>query len=591
MKGQHRTNESFQGNIVMIISYCKKKIFLGTLSFKLFIVFIFALLLFMVGSPAICLIISSLKETGFPIDPGFTFENYLNTYSNIRTYKLFFNSFLFSIGTTIVAMTTGIIFAWLVERTDTPLRNLVKGMIISTMAVPPVIFAVSWVLLLSPKIGLFNQILVYLFNLENPPLNVYSLTGMAFVQGLALVPTTFLMLSPAFRNMDPSLEEAASVSGAGTLQIIRTIFLPILKPAILSTAIFVFIVGLVVFDVPGIIGLPVRIMVFSSEIFFATHPPNGLPEYGAVSAMATSYLFIIVVAILIYFKLTRNQSRFTTITGKGYRPRAFQLGNWRYAATSFFVIYILIAIIMPLGILIWTSLLPYYSKFSLNQLHTLSVENYRIFFEHQNVIQALRNTFIVAIVSATMVALLSFVVSWIVIRVRSKSSRILDMLAFIPLGIPHVLMGLSLIFVYLTLKFIPIYGTIWIISLAYITNYLSFGSRTMNGAMVQIHTDLEEASAVSGATWFGTFTRVTFPLALPAMISVWIWVAGHAMRELSAALMLASGNNIVLSTLLWGFWEGGNTPAAATVGVFLIVFLLVLMIAVQLFARRTRLRF
>ena len=575
----------------MMIRYFKKKIYLGTLSFKLFIAFIFILLIFMVGSPTICLIVSSLKKTGFPIDPGFTIENYLNTYSDIQTYKLFFNSFVFSIGTTFVAMTIGIIFAWLVERTDTPFRNIVKGMIISTMAVPPVILAVSWVLLLSPKIGLFNQITMYLFNLRNPFFNVYSLSGMAFVQGLALVPTTFLMLSPAFRNMDPSLEEAASVSGAGTIQIIRTIFLPILKPAILSTSIFVFIVGLVVFDVPGIIGLPVRIMVFSSQIFFSTHPPNGLPEYGNVSAMATSYLFIIVLTILIYFKLTKNQNRFTTITGKGFRPRAFQLGNWRYAAAAFFIIYIIIAILMPLGILIWTSLLPYYSRFSLNQLNTLSIENYRIFFEHHNVVQALKNTFIVSIVSATVVAFLSFAVSWIVTRVRNKSSQLLDMLAFIPLGIPHVLMGLSLIFVYLTLKFIPIYGTIWIISLAYITNYLSFGTRTMNGAMIQIHKDLEEASAVSGAAWFDTFSRITFPLALPAMISVWIWVAGHAMRELSAALMLASGNNIVLSTLLWGFWEGGNTPAAATVGVFLIVFLLVLMITVQLFTKRSQLRF
>lgn len=549
------------------------------------------LLVFLVGSPVVCLVISSFKETGFPIDPGFTFNNYLITYSDPYTYKLFLNSLIFSFGSTLVALTLGIVFAWLVERTDAPLRSLAKGMIISTMAVPPVILAVSWVLLLSPKIGLFNQILMGIFNLEAPPFNIYSLFGMFFVQGLALVPTTFLMLSPAFRNMDPSLEEAASVSGAGTLYIVRTIFLPILKPAILSTSIFVFIVGLVVFDVPGIIGLPVRIMVFSSQIFFKTHPPNGLPEYGSVSALALSYLALIAITLVIYFRFTRLQNRFTTITGKGYRPRPFRLGRWKYAASSFFLLYILLAIAMPLGILIWTSFLPYYAKFSPKQLGILSLDNYRIFFEHRQVILALKNTFLVAIVSATLVALISFAVSWIVTRIRTKGSQFLDLLAFMPLGIPHVLMGLALIFVYLTLKFIPIYGTIWIISIAYVTNYMSFGTRTMNGAIVQIHKDLEEASEASGATWFMTFTRITFPLVLPAMMSVWIWVAGHAMRELSAALMLASGRNIMLSTLLWGFWEGGNTPAAATVGVLLIVFLIMLMVVVQFLGKRTRLRF
>ncbi|MBU2498837.1 MAG: iron ABC transporter permease [Proteobacteria bacterium] len=575
----------------MLVDYLRRNIFSGTWSLKLFIGAVFLILIYLVGSPILCLLISSLKETGLPNDPGFTLSNYLSTYSDPYTYELFWNSFVFSIGSTSVALLLGITFAWLVERTDTPLRSLVRGMIISTMAIPPVILAVSWVLLLSPRIGLFNQTLMGLFNLKNPPFNVYSLSGMFFVQGLALVPTTFLMLSPAFRNMDPSLEEAASVSGAGMLKIIRTIVLPILKPAILSASIFVFVVGLVVFDIPGIIGLPVRIMVFSSQIFFATHPPSGLPEYGTVSALAISYLVVISITLSIYFRLTRQAIKFTTITGKGYRPRPFQLGKWGYVAFSFFILYILLAIVLPLGVLIWTSLLPYYSSFSLKQFNLLSLENYRIFLEHRKVVLAVKNTFVVAVVSATLVALLSFAVSWIVIRVRNKSSQILDLMAFIPLGIPHVLMGLALIYVYLTLKFIPIYGTIWIITLAYVTHYTSFGTRTMNGAMIQIHKDLEEASEISGASWVRTFLKITFPLVLPAMISVWVWVAGHAMRELSAALMLASGRNLLLSTLLWDFWEGGDTPVAATVGVVLIAFLVILMVVAQLLARRSRLRF
>jgi len=575
----------------MLANRLPRKIFFSTVSLPVFIGVIGCILIYLVGSPIVCLLISSFKETGLITDPGFTFINFIKTYSDFYTYKLFWNSLVFSIGSSALALCLGITFAWIVERTDTPLRYFLRVMIISIMAIPPIILAVSWVLLLSPRIGYFNKVLMGLFNLENAPFNVYSLPGMIFVQGLALVPTTFLMISPAFRNMDPNLEEAAMVSGAGIFKLMKTIVLPILFPSILAAATFVFIAGLVVFDIPGIIGLPVRIMVFSSQIFFATHPPDGMADYGSVSALAMCYLAIIAITMWIYFRLTRWVQKFTTVTGKGYRPRVLSLGKWRYVAFSFFVFYFFLAIIAPLGVLIWTSLIPYYSSFSFDKLGLLTLNNYRIFVEHRKVILAIKNTFLLTVVSATAVALFSFVISWIVIRIRSRFSRVLDVLAFVPLGIPHVLIGLALMYVYLTFKFIPIYGTIWIIAIAYLTGYTSFGTRTMNGAMIQIHSELEEASHISGASWSRTFTRIIFPLLVPAIISVWIWVAGHAMRELSAALMLISGKNDVLTTLLWGFWEGGEMPAAAAVGVALIVFLILLVGGAQLLARHTRMSF
>jgi iron(III) transport system permease protein len=293
----------------------------------------------------------------------------------------------------------------------------------------------------------------------------------------------------------------------------------------------------------------------------------------------------------LYYHTTIKAQKFTTITGKGYRPRAFSLGTCRYVVFAYFFLYFFLTIAAPLGILFWTSLLPYYTKFSFENMGLLSFKNYRLFFENRKVVLAVQNTFIVAVASAMGVSLLSFAVSWIVIRLRLKVSRILDIMAFMPLGIPHVLMGLALIYVYLTLKFIPIYGTVWIIVIAYVTHYTAFGTRTINGAMIQIHRELEEASQVSGAAWFTTFTRIIFPLLIPAIMSVWVWVSGHAMRELSAALMLASSRNILLSTLLWGFWEGGNMPVAAAVGIVLILFLILLMGVALWITHRSRLRF
>ena len=568
-----------------------RRITSGQPTILLFIGGVFLILVYLVGSPLICLLLSSLKEGGLPLDPGWTFANYIDTYTAPYTYRLLWNSILFSLGSSTLALVLGMTFAWFLERTDVLMRPVLRGMILSTMAIPPIILAVSWVLLLSPKIGWFNHLLMGWFHLANSPFNIYSLPGMIFVQGLALVPTTFLILAPAFRNMDPNLEEAALVSGAGMFTLVRTIVLPILLPALLSAAIFVFIVGLVVFDIPGIIGLPVRIMVFSSEIFFATHPPSGLAQYGTVSTLAMSYIAITFMTMFLYYRLTKKAQQFTTITGKGFRPRPFRLGKWKPVVFSYFMIYFFFAIAAPLGILIWTSLLPYYSNISFENFGLLSLDNYRIFFENRKVILALKNTLIVAFVSAMGVSLFSFAISWIVIRLRYRISKVMDVLAFIPLGVPHVLMGLALIYVYLTVRFLPIYGTIWIIVVAYVTHYIAFGTRTINGAMVQVHRELEEASQVSGATWLRTFVQIIFPLLIPAIVSVWIWVGGHAMRELSAALMLASGRNILLSTLLWGFWEGGDMPVAAAVGVALISLLILLMGGALLLSRRSRLRF
>ncbi len=563
----------------------------GQWSMQLFIGAILLLLLYLVGSPLICLLVSSFRPGGLPLDPGWTFANYIETYTSAYTYRLLWNSLLFSLGSSAVALFLGTSFAWFLERTDVPFRGLIKGVILSTMAIPPIILAVSWVLLLSPKIGFLNHLLMQWFGLSASPFNVYSLWGMIFVQGLALVPTTLLMLAPAFRNMDPNLEEAALTSGAGMFTLVRTIVLPILLPALLSAAIFVFIVGLVVFDIPGIIGLPVRIMVFSSEIYFATHPPSGLAQYGAVSTLAMSYIAFTFATMVLYHRMTQRAQQFTTITGKGFRPRAFRLGRWKSAVVAYFLFYFFLAIVAPLGILIWTSLLPYYNRVSVANFSLLSLDNYRIFFTNRKVILALTNTLIVAFVSAMGVSLLSFAISWIVVRLRLRISKVIDTLAFLPLGIPHVLMGLALIYVYLTVRFVPIYGTIWIIVVAYVTHYIAFGTRTINGAMVQVHRELEEASQVSGASWLQTFAKIIFPLLIPAIASVWIWVGGHAMRELSAALMLASGRNILLSTLLWGFWEGGDMPVAAAVGVVLITLLILLIGVALLLSRRSRLRY
>ena len=251
------------------------------------------------------------------------------------------------------------------------------------MATPPILLAIAWAMLLSPRNGVLNQALMNVFALSKAPFDIYTLPGMVFVQGLALVPTAYLFLAPAFANMDPSLEEAAMASGAGTWTLIRRIMLPILWPSILSAAIFLLIVSLVVFDVPGALGIPARLFVLSSQIYYlVVNGPGGIPLYGQVSALAMLFLGILFALGLAYHRLTRHAQRYRTVTGKGFRPRIFPLGRGRPFAIAALVLYFLLSVVAPLLILLWMSLMPYQTGISWAAFNLLTLDNHRDFLQN-----------------------------------------------------------------------------------------------------------------------------------------------------------------------------------------------------------------
>lgn len=546
-----------------------------------------AILFWLVVVPLVLLLISSFRPTGFPMEPGFTVSHYLETYTDPRFWELAGNTVIFSVGSTVLALAVGVVLAWLVERTDLPAKGAVRTMVILPMATPPILLAIAWIMLLSPRTGEINQALMALFGLEQAVFDIYTLSGMIFVEALSLVPSTFLILSPAFRNMDPSLEEAAMVSGAGLGMVIRRVLLPLLAPAMLAAALFLMIVGLVVFDIPGAIGLPAGIFTLSSRIYYlANEDPSGLPDYGQISAMAVLFLAALMLLAFIYQHYTRRASRFTTVTGKGFRPRSMPLGRWRWAAFGFAAGYFTLASIAPLAVLLWTSFMPYQTGISSEALSLLTLSNHEAFFSNRFALRAAENSVVISLVAATLVAILSVLVSWIVVKSRAPGRKVIDVLAFMPLAIPGVLIGTALIYVYLTVNVLPIYGSIWIIVIAYVTNYVSFGSRTTHGVMLQMHDDLEDAARTSGAGWARIMRRIVVPLALPAVLAVWVWVLAHSMRELSSALMLQGRTNETLPVLLYGYWTGGEPNKAAAVGVWLILALLVVVALWQYLTRR-----
>ena len=545
-----------------------------------------ALLGWLVLLPLAVLVISAFKPTGLLLDPGFTLRHVSETYGSAEFWRLVAMTVKFAAGATIVALLLGGTLAWVVERTDLPAPSLARALVILPMATPPFLLAIGWIMLLSPRTGAINHVLMSVFGLAAPPFNIYSLSGMIFVEGLALVPSAFLIISPAVRNIDPSLEESALTSGAGTVRLMFRIVLPLLLPALLGTAIFLMIVSFVVFDIPGTIGMPSRIFVLSSQIYsLVTDSPQGIPEYGKVSAMALLFTAGLLTLAFAYHRLMRQSARFVTVTGKGYRPRPFKLGRWRWLAVAGVSAYFLCAVLLPLSILLWTSFMPYQGPISLAAAKAATLGNHREFFHNPFIELATANSIVIAIVASTAVAALSLVTAWVSIKSRAPGRKLIDVLSFLPLAMPGVLIATALIYVYLWVKIVPIYGTIWIIAVAYLTIFLSFGSRAMNGVVSQLHPELEEAARINGAGWLRTMRRIVVPLTLPALGAVWIWVFAHCLRELTAALMLQGANNATLPALLFTYWSGGETAKAAAVGVWLVLGLLTAVVTWQVAQR------
>jgi iron(III) transport system permease protein len=323
------------------------------------------------------------------------------------------------------------------------------------------------------------------------------------------------------------------------------------------------------FEVPGTIGLAGHVTVFSSAIYDATHPGTGLPDYGSASTLALLVIAIAAILIWVHGRLTRQASRFVTVTGKGYTARTIEIGRWRWVALAGIALYALIAIGLPLFIVGWASLHKYYQPPSRETWKTSNLDAYRTVFGNPDFRDAALNTLEVALLAATLTMALVSVIAWVVVRSQIPGRKLLDLFSFLPHAIPGIVVGLAILMFYLTFP-IGLYGTLFIIVVALVTKYVAFGTRTMNSGMIQISNELEDASRVAGAGWGRTFLMIMVPLLAPVLMNGWIWVAIHASRELSAPLMLSTPGNTVLSTLLWSRYTNGELPLACVVGVVLI---------------------
>ena len=370
-------------------------------------------------------------------------DNYRRVWLDPDTYAVFGDTLIYVGGAASFSIVVASVLAWLVERTNMPGRIWIYAGVPMTLAMPGMLLGIAWILLLSPRIGFINSLLEQAFGLTAAPFNVYTLQGMILVEGLRLVPTAFLMLVPLIRSMDPALEEAASMSGAGPISILRKVTLRLMRPGILAVVIYQAMTALEVFEIPGILGLPGKTYVFSTRIYAALHSSVGTPEYGVANSLAVIYVVISIASIYFYSRTIGRSDRYAVISGKGYRPRPVDLGGWRWIGLSFCVLYLLLAIIIPFLVLTYMSFLPFLQVPSAEAFRTMSWNNYAELWHAGRVGGVVYNTLILVLATSTLTVAASFAISLAIVRSRFRGRRLLDQLSFLPHASPGIVLGLA----------------------------------------------------------------------------------------------------------------------------------------------------
>ncbi|HEY4135026.1 MAG TPA: iron ABC transporter permease [Alphaproteobacteria bacterium] len=523
-----------------------------------------ALLLVFLVPPTVYLIQASVYTTkpNGAFDQ-FTLRYYADLFGNPRFLQNLINSCVYAVGSAAVALTLGTLQAWIVERTNTPLRQYVFLISIISLGIPSVLYTVSFLLLLG-KAGPANQILMSLFDSTTPVLNVYSMWGMVVIEGIDFVPLTFLMLSAVFHSNDASFEEASMMSGAGIATTFRRITLRLATPGLMALVILIFVRAFESFETPALVGRPGRINILTTDIFESLRnaiPPN----YGQAGAFSMVLMLIVVGLLIWYNRLSRSAEKYQTITGKGFRPRVMDLGKWRYLTAALLVLMFIVIIGLPVGIVIYASLLPYYEGITAKSFGLLTFANYIQVFESSSFKGAISNTLIMGAATASLVCPLTALCAWLAAR-RYRGAWILDQLATMPLIFPAIVMGVAFLYVFLHMPF-GLYGSLLSVILASMVRYLPYGMRSSYAGVLQLHRELEEASAISGARQATTFIRIVLPLIAPSLITCWLFVFLLSVKAVAAQILLVGPKSQIIAVTLFDLWQNGQVTELAATGV------------------------
>jgi len=539
-------------------------------------------LLAVVVPPVITLVQTSVLVGAGPGRAGtLSLQSYADILRAPEFPGLVLTTFLFAFGSCAVGLLFGGGLAWLVERTNAPFKQLVYAASFVSFAVPGILRAVGWIFLLGPRTGTLNELFRSLLHTDRVLFDVFTLPAMVLIEGTFWIPVVFLLLGASFRSMDPALEEAAIMSGSSTPRTLRRVTLRLVLPALASALLLMFIRGIQAFEVPLVLGVPSKIYVLTTEVYISMQA-RVIPEYSKPSAYGVLLFVFLLACVYLYSRVTGRTSRFVTVTGKGFRPRQMDLGRGRILAGAFIMLIVAMQF-LPILELVAASFLR-----SLGSMQ-LTFGNYTLVLNSPAILQSLWNSFVIAVVSATVVVLIAAVVAWCMIRGRVPIRGLLDQLASLPLVFSGVVLGLAVLILYVRSP-VPVYGTVWILVIAYVTAFLPYGLRYAHPGLLQIAPELEESGQVSGARWLQVFGKIVVPLLVPALFAAWVFVFLISLRELSAAAFLYTAQTPVIATKMLDLWQNGNVNQVSAFGAIVSALSITFAIGTYRFIQRWGLR-
>jgi len=531
---------------------------------------------FLTVCPVVMLLLGSFSR-GLGAFGAFTVEKYVQAYTDPAFADILINTALFTLGSAAVATALALVLSYLNTRTNIPFKLLFRIISITPMMIPHILFAVSWVLLLNPTNGLINLVLNGILGLEASLFNIYTLPGMILVEGLLDLPIAYLIIAPAMAAFDVSLEESSRVCGASEFRTLTKVTLPVLRPAVLAALTLVIVRSLASFAVPSVIGMPGRIYVLATHIYriIAT---GFIADYGLASAVGMSALATSIILIYVYRHFTAEGEKFVTISSRGYRPAVIDLKKARYPLFGFVALLSFLLIILPVLVLLYTSLVPYVMVPGARAFSMMSLRHWLAVLKDPLSLLSLKNSLFLGVAGATLGVILSVFVSYVVAKVRTAASGILESLSFLSFSFPGIVIGVGFMWFFVQT---PLYATIWSLLIGYIATYLPYGIRPMTSAFIQIHSHLEESSRVCGGGTFFTLRRIIIPLLVPGIVSGWILMATMFVRELSLSVVLSRPGTEVLAVQILRFAEDGLWGRLSALGIIMILISTTLVVIVS----------
>jgi iron(III) transport system permease protein len=534
----------------------------GFLAMSAVTIFVGLLVLF----PLSMLLFGSFWTARPGFDGSLTLNNYIRAYTDIGTYRVFGTTLLLMGAKTILAVIFAVTMAWIVTRTDTPMRGMLEVLLTIPIFIPGLLEAIGWILLLSPNTGVLNVFLRNLFGLSESPFNIYSLGGMLWVLSVGSTSFIFLLMVNALRNMDASLEESSRTSGAGPIRTAINVTMPLMAPAILGAGMLSFIRAMESFEVPVLLGLPAKVFVFSNRIYAAVqydYPVN----YGLATSLGVSFVALTFGLILMQNKLLGGKE-FFVVTGKGYKPQIIRLGLWKYVTFAVCFGFFVISTALPLSQLLITSVMPNLAVVDITQT---TFKNYVQIASDVVLWRSFINTMLVCGGSALLAVTLCTVISYISTRTSYPGRKALDTITWLPWAIPGVVAGLGMLWAYISVPGLKdLYGSIWLLVLVFLTTGLPLGVRLMSGVMVQLGKELEESSRVLGAGWGRTFWTVVLPLLKPAFAGAFLLLFIGFSRAVSSTILFTGPGVELLAVTLFSYSQAGRLETVSALAMVLL---------------------